>query len=108
VLGSLLLWIICIFGSIWVSLNYLPQDWVLVSSDRNELMQFFLFNPAMVLGLLLLFWFGFEWAFVPVFMSMFIIGIFSHLEFYWAILFGLSFGFGLTIYAIVYYCVNIK
>lgn len=106
VLGSLLIWIIFIFGSIWLSLNYLPDDWVLVGSDRNDLLQFFLFNPALVLGLLLLFWFGFEWAFVPVFMSMFIIGIFSHLEFYWAILFGLSFVFSLSIYAIVYHCIS--
>lgn len=71
-------------------------------------MQFFMLNPAMLLGLLLLFWFGFEWGFIPVFLSLFIIGFYSHLEYYWAILFAVSFVFGLGIFALVYQCLNIR
>lgn len=108
VLGGMFIWISLIFLSIWLSLYYLPSDWVSVQGDRNALLQFFLINPSLLLGLVILFWFGFEWAFIPVFLSMFIIGFFSHLPFYWSIVFGLSFVFGLTIYAIVYHCLNIR
>ena len=107
VLGSLIAWIVLIFTSIWISLYYLPDDWVQITGNRNNLLKFFLLNPSMLIGLLLLFWFGFEWSFIPVFMSMFVVGFFSHLPFYWAILFGLSFVFGLTMYAIVYYSLSI-
>jgi len=108
VLGSLILWIALIFSAIWISLTYLPADWVTVGADRNELIRFFLINPSLLLGLILLFWFGFEWSFIPVFLSMFIIGFFSYLEFYWAILFALSFVFSLTIYALVYHCLSVR
>lgn len=108
VLGSLFLWIVSIFGSIWISLHYLPDDWIATNSDKNQLLKFFLLNPPMLLGIIMLFWFGFEWAFIPVFLSMFIIGVFSHLPFYWAILFGLSFVFGLGLFALVYQCITIR
>ena len=108
VIGSLILWIAIIFSSIWLSLFFLPDDWLLAGSDKNQLLKFFLFNPPMLAGIIILFWFGFEWAFIPVFMSMFIIGVFSYLPYYWAILFGLSFGFGLAIFALVYHCLNTR
>ena len=107
VIGALTLWIIVICGTIWLSLNNLPEDWIMLDSDRNQLLKLFLLNPPLLLSLLLLFWFGFEWSFIPIFLSMFIIGIFSHLEFYWAILFGISFVFGLSIYAIVFHCLSV-
>ena len=108
VLGSLVLWIVLIALSIWVTLSNLPSDWISYSSDKGQLIKFFIINPPLLLCLILLFWFGFEWSFIPIFLSMFIIGIFSHLEYYWAILFALSFVFGLSIYAIVYHCLRIE
>lgn len=107
VLGSLTLWVLIIFGTIWLSLSNLPADWVSQNSDRSELTKLFLLNPPLLLSLILLFWFGFEWSFIPIFLSMFIIGIFSHLEYYWSILFSLSFVFGLSIFAIVYHSLSI-
>jgi hypothetical protein len=108
VLGSLLVWIVLIFSAIWISLTYLPEDWVTLGGDRKGLTRFFLMNPSLLLGLVLLFWFGFEWSFIPVFLSMFIIGFFSYLPFYWAILFALSFVFNITIYALVYHCLSLR
>lgn len=107
VVGSLSLWILIIFGTIWVSLANLPADWISYSSDKSELIKLFIINPPLLLSIILLFWFGFEWAFIPIFMSIFVIGIFSHLEYYWSILFALSFVFGLSIYAIVYHSLKI-
>lgn len=99
-------WILLISGTIWFSLNNLPSDWIDPGGNKNELLKIFILNPPMIIGLLLLFWFGFEWSFIVVFLSMFIIGVFSSLDPFWAILFGLSFTFTLSIYAIVYHCLN--
>ncbi len=99
-------WIFLITGTIWFSLNNLPSDWIDPGGNKNELLKIFILNPSMIIGLLLLFWFGFEWSFIVVFLSMFIIGVFSSLDPFWAILFGLSFTFTLSIYAIVYHCLN--
>lgn len=108
VLGSILIWLFAIFGCIALSLYYLPSDWISQTGDRSRLLRFFILNPPMLLSLLLLLWLGFEWSFIPVFLSFFIIGIFSHLPFYWAILFALSFVFSLGIYALVYQCLDIR
>lgn len=107
VLLTLIGWILLITGTIWFSLNSLPADWVNPNGNKNELLKIFIINPPMVLGLLILFWYGFEWSFIIVFLSMFIIGVFSSLDPFWAILFGLSFTFPLSIYAIVYHCFDL-
>tara|TARA_R110000868_G_scaffold235273_6_gene489071 strand:- start:10863 stop:12434 length:1572 start_codon:yes stop_codon:yes gene_type:complete len=107
VVSSLIIWILFIAGSIWISLANLPNDWISTSSNKSELIKLFLLNPPLLLSIILLFWFGFEWSFIPIFLSIFIIGVFSHLEYYWAILFALSFVFGLSIYAIVYHSLSV-
>lgn len=107
VLGTILGWILVIACVIGISVYNLPEDWIYANGDKTWLVRLFLVNPAMLIGLIVLFWFGFEWSFIPVFLSMFIIGLFSNLELHWAILFGMSFVFGLSIYAIVYHCVRI-
>ncbi len=101
-------WILTISGTIAVTLLNLPEDWINYSSDKSQLLTFFILNPPLLICLLLLFWMGFEWAFIPIFLSMFIIGIFSHLPFYWSILFALSFVFGLSIYAVVYHSLSVN
>ncbi|RNC83802.1 MAG: hypothetical protein ED557_08490 [Balneola sp.] len=107
VIVPLISWILIISGTIAVTFINLPEDWISQSSDRSQLLTFFILNPPLLICLLLLFWVGFEWAFIPIFLSMFIIGIFSHLPFYWSILFALSFVFGLSIYAIVYHSLSV-
>ncbi|MEO9885213.1 MAG: sensor histidine kinase [Balneola sp.] len=107
ILLSLFCWILLIVISIAISLQILPEDWINPQGQKIRLMDFFILNPAMLIGLVTLFWFGFEWSFIPVFLCMFIVGVFSNLDPFWAILFGMSFTFGLSIYAIVYHCLKI-
>lgn len=108
VLGVLTSWIIFIAATIWISLENLPDNWMQTSSDRTQLLQLFLLNPTMLFSLLVMFWFGFEWSFIPVFLSMFIIAVFGHLDPFWGILFGMSFVFGISIYALVYQCAETR
>lgn len=108
VLSTVTLWAAIIFGAVWFSITNISPDWIVLGKDKTELMKFFIINPPLLLGLGLLFWFGFEWSFIPVFLSMFVIGIFSHLHYTWAILFGLAFVFQISIYAIVYYSINVR
>ncbi|MFN1834936.1 histidine kinase dimerization/phosphoacceptor domain -containing protein [Balneola sp. MJW-20] len=103
-----MIWITLIFGGMWLSVNNLPDNWVGAGADRTEIMEMFLINPVFLISMLLLFWVGFEWAFIPLFLSMFVIGLYSSLEPQWAILFSLSFVFGLGIYSIVYNCITIR
>lgn len=107
VLVSVLVWIVIITSSIGISIQILPEDWINPLGEKSRLMDFFILNPAMLVGIVTLFWFGFEWSFIPVFLCMFIIGVFSNMNPFWAILFGMSFVFGLSIYAIVYHCIKI-
>lgn len=57
------------------------------------------------MGILLVFWLGFEWGFIPVFLSAVIMALGSTMAPQWAILYGLSFVLGLAIYALAYFCV---
>lgn len=108
VVGIITAWILIIAGVLWFSISNLPATSLTYANDSKEILRLFVINPPMLIGLIMLFWLGFEWAFIPVFLSMFVIGLFSELHFVWAILFGLSFVFGISIYAIVYQCITIR
>lgn len=101
----LALWISVIFVSVasvsWIS----PSDFMLLNSGQPSISQFFLFYPPLILGTLLLFWVGFEWGFIPLFLSGFIITFTASVTYYWGLLFGIAFVLGLGIYALAYYCV---
>lgn len=101
----LISWIIIIGVSIYSVLFMLPQSWVSSSADITDIQMFFLFYPPLILGTLLLFWLGFEWGFIPVFLSSFVIAFSANMPVYWALLFAFSFILGLGIYALAYYCV---
>ncbi len=108
VVGIISSWILIIAGLLWFSITNSSSVAISSAFDSKEILRLFVINPPMLIGLILLFWLGFEWAFIPVFLSMFVIGLFSELHFVWAILFGLSFVFGISIYAIVYQCILIR
>lgn len=100
------LWIVtiafCILSTVWIS----PSKFMLIESTRNSTSLFFLFYPPLILGTLLLFWFGFEWGFIPLFLSAFLITFNTGITYYWGLLFGVAFVLGLGIYAITYFCVS--
>lgn len=100
----LALWVtiitISVASVIWVS----PSDFMLLNSGQPSISQFFLFYPPLILGTLLLFWVGFEWGFIPLFLSGFIITFTASVTYYWGLLFGIAFVLGLGIYGLAYYC----
>ncbi len=101
----LLSWMILIGVSIYSVLVMLPQSWVSANVDIVNIQRFFLFYPPLIIGTLLLFWLGFEWGFIPVFLSSFVIAFSANMPVYWALLFAFSFVLGLGIYALAYNCV---
>jgi len=106
--GLLFIWMLSIAGSLFATIKLLPQSWISISSGHAEILQFFVFNPAVILGTILFFWFGFEWGFIPVFLSSFIIAFNSHMNPVWALLFGIAFVLGLGISAMAYQGFNIS
>ncbi|MDZ7683299.1 MAG: sensor histidine kinase [Fodinibius sp.] len=101
-LGSWILLIAVSIGSVmWIS----PSEFLLLDSGQTSINQFFFFYPPLIIGTLLLFWVGFEWGFIPLFLSGFVITFSASVTYYWGLLFGIAFVLGLGIYGLVYYCV---
>lgn len=103
----LTIWIGLIATSIISVLYMIPDSWVSGNLNRTAIYNYFMLYPPLIIGTLLLFWLGFEWGFIPIFLATFVIAFASEMPFYWAILFGLAFVLGLGIYSLTYYCVPI-
>ncbi|PWN06792.1 sensor histidine kinase [Rhodohalobacter mucosus] len=104
----LLGWVLMIGASIYSVLLMLPGSWVSEGIETNAIQTFFLIYPPLIIGILLVFWMGFEWGFIPVFLSSFVIAFSAEMQVYWALLFAFSFILGLGIYALAYYCVRVR
>lgn len=96
------IWVLTIAVTLAATILLLPEKWISLSSSRTHVINFFLFNPALILGMLLFFWFGFEWGFIPIFLSSFIIAFHSSMPWGWALVFGFAFVLGLAICAMAY------
>jgi len=105
--GILAIWIIAIAGTLYATISLLPSEWMSFSNNRADIIKFFLFNPALILGLLLFFWFGFEWGFIPIFLCSFIIAFHSNMPWGWALIFAIAFVLGVAICATAYQGFNI-
>lgn len=103
VMGAFAIWIVAITVALWATIELIPQNWIMIEKSGTDILNFFLFNPALILGILLFFWFGFEWGFTPVFISSFILAFHSGMPWYWALVFGISFVLGLSICAMAYH-----
>lgn len=99
------IWIGLIGLSVFSVMKMAPGSWVASELDNNAILLFFLFYPPLLIGSLLLFWFGFEWGFIPVFIASFAIAFSASMPVQWALLFAFSFVLGLGIYALAYYSV---
>lgn len=100
------LWVAVIALSIISTVLVSPSEFMLIEQGGGAASLFFFFYPPLILGTLMLFWFGFEWGFIPLFLSAFIITFVMGMTHYWGILFGVAFILGLGIYGITYYCVT--
>lgn len=105
VMGLLGGWIGIIAVAIWSVIFISPTEFLLLQGEQFTINHFFVFYPPLILGTLLLFWVGFEWGFIPLFLSGFVITFSASVTYYWGLLFGVAFILGLAIYALAYYCV---
>lgn len=105
--APLLGWIVLIVGSLLVTADLLQREWLSLTTDRVEIINFFILNPALIIGMLLLFWLGFEWGFIPVYLCTFIIAYMSDITVLWASLIGMSFIFGMGFFALAYHSIRI-
>lgn len=108
VLGMLAMWTFAIIGSLYTTIILLPNEWMTLSNSRANVIKFFLFNPALILGLLLFFWFGFEWGFIPIFLCSFVIAFHSSMPWGWALVFAIAFVLGVAICAMAYQGFNVS
>jgi two-component sensor histidine kinase len=103
----LALWIAAIAGTLYATIVLLPSEWISLSNSRVNVIKFFVFNPALILGLLLFFWGGFEWGFIPVFLCSFVIAFHSGMPWGWALIFAIAFVLGVAICAMAYQGFNV-
>ncbi|MDZ7716104.1 MAG: histidine kinase dimerization/phosphoacceptor domain -containing protein [Balneolaceae bacterium] len=104
-LGIWIVFIILSLGSVF-AIGY-PFTNINVFGDEPVVTNYILVQVPVFIGILMVFWLGFEWGFIPVFLSMFMMAFTSLMVSHWALLFAFSFVFGLAIYALVYYCVPV-
>lgn len=74
--------------------------------NQDKIGQVFLIQIPMLIGMMLVFWVGFEWGFIPVFVSTFVLAFTASMTWYWSLLYSMSFTLGLSVYALCYYCVS--
>lgn len=102
------LWIFLIAICILSMLPLSPTKAFLGDTGQQSLYIFYMMYPPLFLGTLIMFWLGFEWGFIPVFLSAFMVAYASYMPVYWAILFGVAFILGLGVYALCYYSISIN
>lgn len=96
-------WLMIFTACITSVLYLLPRDWGILHSDQFAIRFFLTFYLPLIFCNLLVFWFGFEWGFIPAYLSTFILAFSSGMPFYWAMLFGIAVVLGMAVYALVYY-----
>jgi two-component sensor histidine kinase len=103
----LLFWVFLIAVFLYLTADLMHKDWLAITENRVELVNFFVLNPALIAGILLLFWFGFEWGFIPVYLCTFIVAYISGISVIWSSLIGISFVLGMGFIALAYHSTKI-
>lgn len=100
-------WFLIVLCSFYLSAMITQHEWFSVSIGNLALTELFIFNPVLILGILLLYWFGFEWGFLPVYLNSFVVAYLSGIPVLWSTLIGLSFVLGMGLYALAYQSIRI-
>lgn len=100
-------WLLLVSISLYLSATISIQDSLNVPASRSGVIDLIIFNPTLILGILLFYWFGFEWGFVPVYLSSFVVSILSGIPVLLSSLIGLSFILGIGFYALAYQSIRI-
>ncbi len=107
VIAFLLIWLSVLVIGIFTSLGFFSKEWIPLAGISSEIFDLYIFNPALLLGILLLFWFGYEWGFVPAYLSVFVIAYVSDISILWSSLIGIAFALGLGLFALAYHSLRI-
>jgi two-component sensor histidine kinase len=97
------LWIVLFVLSFLSVIYWIPSDWDTLASTSQAISLFLLFYPPLLISNLLLFWLGFEWGFIPAYLSTFMVALAFNMPTQWSILFGIAVVLGMAIFAVVYY-----
>ncbi len=107
--GLLLAFWVFLLGLSFLSVIYwAPADWTSLETTRQAISLVLLFYPPLLICNFLLFWLGFEWAFIPAYLSTFLVALASNMPIEWAVLFGVAVVLGMAIFALVYYSTYFK
>lgn len=104
----LTLWLVLFTLSLLSVMYWAPTDWSSLTSSRQAISLFLLFYPPLLISNFLLFWLGFEWGFIPAYLSTFMVALASNMPVQWAILFGFAVVLGMAIFGVVYYSTYFK
>lgn len=107
ILIPLLFWTFLIALILFLTADLMYKNWFEITESRVQLINFFVLNPALIAGILLLLWFGFEWGFIPVYLCSFIVAYISGIPVLWSLLIGVSFVLGLGFIALAYHSTKI-
>lgn len=100
-------WLLLVTLSLYLSATLSVQDYLNITVSKSNIIDLIVFNPTLIAGILLFYWFGFEWGFVPVYLSAFVVASLSGIPVLWSSLIGLSFVLGIGFYALAYQSIRI-
>jgi len=103
VLGSFIGWIILTGVLVYLTILLHQIEVLNLTADDVDLLSIIAFNPIFILGILLLLWFGFEWGFIPVYLSTFAASILAGVSVIWSTIISLAFVLGLLFFALAYH-----
>jgi len=101
-------WGILFAASIGATHFVFSQNIVSFSPSNGQIIDFFIINPALIVGTLLFFWFGFEWGFVPVYISTFVVAYLAGISVIWSSVIALAFSLGLGLFALAYHSLKVE
>jgi two-component sensor histidine kinase len=101
-------WIVLFAISLSSIIYLVPSDWSSLGDSRQAVSLFLLFYPPLLVCNFLLFWMGFEWGFIPAYLSTFMVALASNMPVQWAMLFGIAVVLGMAIFALVYHSTHFK
>lgn len=105
--GPILIWMLLIGASVALTVSILTGNRLFLTGNNFLFSSFFVFNPAFIIGVILLFWFGFDWGFIPIYLSAFLISIYSGVAVVWSLLIAIAFVLGLGLFALAYQSIRI-
>lgn len=101
-------WLVLFGLSLWSVVYLVPSDWGSLATNKQSISLFLLYYPPLLICNFLLFWLGFEWGFIPAYLSTFMVALASNMPLQWAMLFGFAVVLSMAIFGLVYYSTHFR